>query len=341
MEELIKDIKITPIIDSIHFTKISDEDYFSSQYGSYISNSRLGLINPDQDGTPEKFFEGFAANKIYSDSLVFGSLLHQGLLQPEYFDLCTTIDRPSGKVGHLSDVILSWNKKEYTEEDYHKAAIEVDYYHGILSEKRLAKLKEVIDPYIAARRQYDKENTDKENMYADPSMREKYNICMSNLLNDKDIQKLLHPKGLFQDPFVSNEQALLLDVKVSMPDKKDFIISLKSKVDNCVIDFESDTITINDLKTTSPPLDFFEQAIDRYHYYREMAMYAYLLQIYCRKTYNMEKITMKSNFLLIHTQGDYETGIYSMTPNLWEKGFKEFQDLLKLVAYYVANGYSL
>ena len=52
---MLKDIKITPLIETIKFLEISDEEYFSEAYSDYISNSRLKLINPEQGGSPEAY----------------------------------------------------------------------------------------------------------------------------------------------------------------------------------------------------------------------------------------------------------------------------------------------
>ena len=51
-----KDVKIKPILDTLRLEDISDEVYFSEKYADYVSNSRLSYINPDQDGSPEKYF---------------------------------------------------------------------------------------------------------------------------------------------------------------------------------------------------------------------------------------------------------------------------------------------
>ena len=63
-------IRVSPIMDSLVIDKITDEVYFSEKYADYISNSRLKLINPDQGGSPEQYFEGFSG--IYSDALIQG-----------------------------------------------------------------------------------------------------------------------------------------------------------------------------------------------------------------------------------------------------------------------------
>ena len=57
-------------MDTLRLQKISDEVYFSERYANYISNSRLSLINPSQEGSPEKFFAGF--KPIYSAAFDLG-----------------------------------------------------------------------------------------------------------------------------------------------------------------------------------------------------------------------------------------------------------------------------
>ena len=43
------DFQIVPIGSSIRRVEMDDETYFSPTYSGYVSNSRLGLINPEQD----------------------------------------------------------------------------------------------------------------------------------------------------------------------------------------------------------------------------------------------------------------------------------------------------
>ena len=53
----------------------------------------------------------------------------------------------------------------------------------------------------------------------------------------------------------------------------------------------------------------------------------------------MEKPTIKGNFLVVETIPNYLSGVVPMTPKLYKEGIKEFQHLIKLVAFYVMNGY--
>ena len=67
-------------MDTLRLQKISDEEYFSKKYSNYISNSRLGLINPEQDGSPEKFFAGF--KPIYSAAFDLGNMIKEFVAVP-------------------------------------------------------------------------------------------------------------------------------------------------------------------------------------------------------------------------------------------------------------------
>jgi hypothetical protein len=59
------------ILDSISIIKISDEEYFSN-YKNYISNSALNMLDPNKDGSIEKFLAGFKDS--YSSSFELGTL---------------------------------------------------------------------------------------------------------------------------------------------------------------------------------------------------------------------------------------------------------------------------
>lgn len=53
--EVIKQIKITPLLDTLKLENISDDIYFSEYRKDFISNSRLGVLK--KEGA-KAFFEG-------------------------------------------------------------------------------------------------------------------------------------------------------------------------------------------------------------------------------------------------------------------------------------------
>ena len=58
----LKEIKLEPLLDTLTLTQISDDNYFSEKYSKYVSNSRLGKLNPKQGGSPEQFFAPFVSS---------------------------------------------------------------------------------------------------------------------------------------------------------------------------------------------------------------------------------------------------------------------------------------
>lgn len=325
-------IEIIPLLDTLRLQKIDDSVYFSNRYNGYISNSRLSLINPEQNGSPEKFFEGF--KPTYSEAFSLGSNIHALTLQDDLFLLVDSVDKPTAKMGALADRLYPiFLLGEITDNDIIQEAIKVDYYKGNLNEKKLSDVRTKCIPYWTSRRQFESTyNRDKELIYSDPKSRETVLNCVKALKSNKYIQDLLHPTDVLGNYLISeNEQAILLDVKVIMPDKSEFILSLKAKLDNYTIDTLSNVITVNDVKTTFDIVSNFNLAIQKFHYYREMAVYCWLLSLYAKKFYNLNKFTIKSNFLVVQTQSNYYTKVIPMTKKLFASGFNEFKYLLSLV----------
>lgn len=334
----LSEIKITPIIESLRLENIDDDVYFSEKFANYISNSRLKDIDPDEEGTPEKFFT--EVPRLYSDSLYFGSAVHELVLQPDAFYLVEDVDRPTAKAGYMADELYNPSGVTPTDDEIIEASSKIGYYKDKMNDKRITELRSKCNAYWRNRALYEMKHTDetKTAVYLDPKSRDKLKGCLSALEKNKEIQKLLHPEGMSEEPIVGNETAILMDVLVEAPGNKPFILKLKSKLDNYSIDKESNTITVNDLKTTGKYITEFDKAVEKYHYHREMGMYTWLLSLYCKHKLGMDKPIVKSNFLAVETFPDYYTKVSPMTSQLFKQGFEEFKKLLKLVAFYCCDG---
>lgn len=334
-------IKITPLIDTLHLEKISDEIYFSKQYSNYISNSRLSLINPEQDNDPKAFFEGLSKHSKYSDALIFGSAVHQLCLQPDLFYLCFDVDRPTSKAGFMADELYNQFKdKDPTDEAIITASNKIDYYKDKMNDKRISELREKCENYWKTRSEFEKNiSTHKTPIYLDPKSRERVQQCIHALGRNKKIKDLLNPKGFIDTPISENEQAILLDIKVEIPDNNPFILKLKAKLDNYTIDKETNTIVINDVKTIGKVLSYFEDNFEKFRYYRELAIYSWLLSLCAKKFYGLDNCIIKSNCLVVSTIPDYYTKVYELSKKDFIKGWNEFKNLIRLVAYYVSTEY--
>ena len=228
----LSDIKLRPLLDTLKLEKISDAVYFSEQYSGYVSNSRLGLLNPRQEGTPEKFFAGFKPAG-YAPALEMGSAVHELVLQPEAFELAEDLGKPTAKLGAVADVLYPvFLEGEVTINDVKRASDKIDYYKDKISMERFREVIAKCTPYWEARQKQEFDLTSKERIFLDAKTREVVMSCVEALNNNKSVQNLLHPMGLTEDPISENEQAILLDVEAECPNGKKFIIRLKSKIDN-------------------------------------------------------------------------------------------------------------
>ena len=337
----LSEIKLTPLLDTLQLIKISDAEYFSPKYGECISNSRLGLLNPRQGGSPESFFTGFKDEGFIS-SLVIGSAVHELVLQNESFELAPALGKPTAKMGAMADELYPvWLKHPIRTADITEASNKVNYYKGKLTPDRIKQVNEQCIPYWKARKKL-VSNSNKELIYLDDKSRDTVYNCVEALTNNQQVQELLHPSGLIDAPISLNENALLLDVQAECPNGKTFIMHLKAKLDNFTIDLESDTVVVNDVKTIGKVVSEIDSNISKYHYSRELAMYLFLLRLYVIKEYGIENPTMKANYLVVSTVPQYYTKVRAMTKKECYAGLHEFRTLLRYAAYQIGyNGYSL
>ena len=337
----LSEIKLTPLLDTLQLVKISDAEYFSPKYGEYISNSRLGLLNPRQGGSPESFFTGFKDEGFIS-SLVIGSAVHELVLQNESFELAPALGKPTAKMGAMADELYPvWLKHPIRTSDITEASNKINYYKGKLTHDRIKQVNEQCIPYWKARKKLIS-NSNKELIYLDDKSRDTVYNCVEALTNNPQVQELLHPSGLIDAPISLNENALLLDVQAECPNGKTFIMHLKAKLDNFTIDLESDTVVVNDVKTIGKVVSEIDSNISKYHYSRELAMYLFLLRLYVIKEYGIENPTMKANYLVVSTVPQYYTKVRAMTKKECYEGLHEFRTLLRYAAYQIGyNGYSL
>ena len=335
----LSEIQIKPLLETLQLVDITDEEYFGPKYRGYISNSRLTLINPEQDGSPEMYFEGLGKHSKYSDSLVFGSAVHCLVLQPNSFILIESVDRPTAKAGFMADELypIFCENSVVTMDEVIAASDKIDYYKGKMDADKTDALRIKCENYYAQRIAYEWGSNfieDKNPIYLDTKSRDKLKLCLESVEQNEEIQKLLHPAYIINEPISLNEQTVLLDVELVFPDGKTLILKLKAKLDNFTIEKDNDIVTLNDLKTTGHYLTQFEESWERYHYYRQMGMYGWLLMLVAKQIYNIENPVMKSNMLLISTVPQFKAGVFEVTKNEMLRGFEEFKRLLRMVGIY-------
>lgn len=352
--------KIEFLIETLQSKNISDNEYFSDEYKQYVSNSKLKLINPCEGGSPQKFAEGIQSS--YNPSFEFGSAVHQLVLQPDEFELIDYNDKPSAKLGLFIDKIIEFRKQGFSINDsINKASYKADYYKGKLTKKIIKTaiqkgLKYYYD--VVFNNLYDNQ-IGKTSIILSEKLKNSVIDCINSVYKNNTIKYLLHHQNLIEEISYINEQALFIDIAVTLPNNEVVIIPFKLKFDNYSIDPEKGIITLNDLKTTGKPVSYFmgnfvdilddkgiktgEQWINgsfqNYCYYRQMGIYMMILQLYCKYVLELEGYIYKSNMMVIESTPEYRSSVFPVSQAYIKEGLKEFKELICRVAWHEKYGY--
>jgi len=350
--------KVELIKDSIERINMSDEEYFSEKYKNYISNSKLSLINPEQDGSPKKFKEGI--KQEFNSSFDLGTAVHGLILEPEKYILSEFRNKPSAKLGLFVDKIYKYRKEGLS--IYNSmllASEEADYYNNKLSYKIIrSAIQKGIEYYIGLVNGIKKDELGRGVFVLSDKQRGDCLECVNSIKNNKSIQKLLYYKNEFAlvDSEIHNEDALFAEIKVTFPFNFDqptlgdhmVKLKIKMKADNWI--FDGEKLTLNDLKTTGRPLTFFKDSTEinesgeivkvkgsftKYNYYRQMSFYLWILAAYLNK----DKIKMEANMMVVETVPKYSSDVIKVSVSDIKKGMKELKELLCRVAYCEIYGY--
>jgi len=352
--------KIQFLIETVRKEDISDEVYFSSKYSTYSSNSKLSYINPAQEGSPEKYKAGLKSG--FNSSFDLGSAVHALFLQSENFILSNYEEKPTAKLGVFINEIYKARKKEHTiKESLEIASDKADYYKGKLSDKIIkTAIQKGLPYYIAMMNDLYLDEFGRNVIVLNKKQLEECKSCISNLKSNDKIYQNLFMQNFWDTCVIANEEALFIDVLITLPDNQEVVIPMKLKLDNYRIDPSEKVIYLNDLKTSGKNVNYFmggnipvfdenqeksgEQWIDgsfqKYHYYRQIAFYLVVLQIYLQ-TQGYVGYTYKANMAVVQTLPEYNSKLFEVPEKYIKLGMEEFKELICRVAFHEINGYDV
>lgn len=359
-------IKIEFLTDTAtRLENIPDDDYFGPAYKDYISNSQLKLINPEEGGAPTRFLEGFVGDS--SPALELGSAVHQMILEKDKYFL-SPVDKPSGKVGLICDTFHIFKSVEglSEREALIKACEEHDYYKGKMTDKKYEDLLIKGEEYLS----FLTIKTETPGVIIlTEQQKEKLDGCLNSVKKNNLIMDLLFPDDIISNNIKSyHEDVMTMHFKAIIPNGEfddpffDEVIELKlkAKIDNWSIDFDNKLVTLNDIKTTGKPLNTFpgiasqttnskgdtydtfnKGSFQTYHYYRQFALYLFILKKYVEKEYEIDDTwRFRVNVLVVETNKPYMSHVFHVGNKWITTGYHEFINLLKRVSYHKLKGFN-
>jgi len=264
--------------------------------------------------------------------LVEGSLLHCLLLEPEKFDEKFIMSPSKLPTGNNLDIV---NKtfQVYSEQDDETLTLS-DFSQQILSilvsinlhqslktdEQRLEKIltPENIDYFDFLKARGNR-------AIIDSAIKIKADESIEYLKADEQVMNLM----CLNSPSTFNELELKMDMQgVSF--------GLKGIVDNVVIDKESETIFVNDLKTTSKPLLKFKDTLEFYRYDLQAAIYYTLARRYVKEQFP-ELTNFKVVFTFIVIDSFNLVYPYQVSQSTMKDWIKNLSDALRAARFHYDN----
>jgi hypothetical protein len=264
--------------------------------------------------------------------LVEGSLLHCLLLEPEKFDEKFIISPSKLPTGNNLDIV---NKtfQVYSEQDDDTLNLS-DFSQQILSilvsinlhqslktdEQRLEKIltPENIDYFDFLKARGNR-------AIIDSAIKIKADESIEYLKADEQVMNLM----CLNSPSTFNELELKMDMQgVSF--------GLKGIVDNVVIDKESETIFVNDLKTISKPLLKFKDTLEFYRYDLQAAIYYTLARQYVKEQFP-ELTNFKVVFTFIVIDSFNLVYPYQVSQSTMKDWIKNLSDALRAARFHYDN----
>ena len=328
---------------------LSDEEYFKRPG---ISNSRLKFINPKEGGSPQLFKD--PPRFEHKPELDLGSAVHQLILQKEDYVLSEYDGKPSGKCGLFVDYVYKFRTEgKSIEESIKLASQQADYYKDSLTPKRIRTAIQSGLDYYLRKRNNEFIALNKQVIVLPKTQLETCQKCLKSFNNNAGIQNILRD-NIFDPKEYLNEIALFSDIEVILPNGSSVPLKVKGKFDSVVIDPETKTVYLNDLKTTSKPTEYFmgtvltnEEGIEEafngtfehHHYYRQLGLYAFMLQMYLDHCLYKSNYDIKCNIFAVETTGDNRSQLFKINNSYIQYGLQEFKELICRVAYHIVYGY--
>lgn len=345
---------------------VSDEDYFGEKYAYYVSNSNLKHINPEEGGTAYKFSH---RQSFTSDSVELGSAVHRAVLEGDKYVLAE-VSKPSGKLAAIVEKAVQLyhvNKGRTYDKLMLQAMLDLDYYGESRTTARA-------DTAIENGREYfdflvQTKDTSGLIILA-PEQREKFMKAIASIKENRDIEALLHPSDSIFNILHFSEDVLTASqlVKIQEGIGERFVtIPIKCKIDNWTIDFDNKVITLNDLKTSSYPIQnfmgrwskvsepiepgslivrdvdkFTPGSFQKWHYQRQMAMYSAMLIAHCEEEYKIDTLDgwqVKVNMIVAETIAPYNAYSFEVNDHWLLAGYTELERVMGRVAWHTINGF--
>tara|TARA_R110002020_G_scaffold208452_6_gene414196 strand:- start:6089 stop:7189 length:1101 start_codon:yes stop_codon:yes gene_type:complete len=303
----------------------------------HISHSSLGALS-----VSPLYFRKYKEKELEeykSRSLDLGSAIHCYVLRPtdfnsEYFT--NDVAPVGGMMGTFIETLVAIEKDDFEGLDGRFSDNTLDDIYILAYEQ--AGFKTKIETVI---KNFEKpENQEYYNLlrkhYGMIHLSSKEFSTLVNCNNAIIYHKLcnaLFVKSPLDNRLCFNEKEVLFSTDDTIFKSDNYEFKIKSIIDRLVVDRDSKTIYLIDLKTTSSSVYNFESSYRKYAYYRQLALYKQSL-IAALPGIGVADYTIKCYIVAVQTTGLNECVVYEPSEKDLKKGEKEIQSLIDRLVWH-------
>lgn len=313
---------------------IEDNIYYSIKA---ISNSSLSNINPEQDGSPQKYkkFIDGDLDQLNSLSLDRGKLLHKWVEDRTSFEVSDIVEPPEMAVAWCKEVLrlchefqaINFDDIQLPTEDIIVAAKNNTgvYTSTKKRETILEKFKDFNEYYNFIKNPSDKITLTKQT-------KEVLVNCYGSLYSHK-----IAKKYLFDEFSEFNKACMIFNEKAIYFDYLDE--KCKALLDKLIIDPVNKECYIIDLKTTAKSTSKYLSTFIKWRTYRQLAFYTTAVKSLMLELgfTDIHEYVIKPVIIAVETTGLYNTQVFQIEKDWIEKGKEEFIALIRRIKFHKKN----
>lgn len=343
-----------------------------------ISNSSLSYLEPEIGGSIQKFLSFFdkQAEKLESKGIENGKLIHLYAEKPNEFAVAK-IPRPDGSIAAMADEFyrLKTNLQEAIKNNITESRpenlVDISFTSDLKTEsgrsaeildtkaayKKLSELLQLPIEVVVGLFRLSRTNTDSYKSYKEKTLVDKFiSECIDYLKQAEDLEGKLTltvaTKELVENCIASLRSNELANKFFGLGGSFDSNIIIKeldiyfellgckckSRLDNIYVDLINKIIYINDLKTTSKPLALFQDTLEYYRYYRQLAFYKRALLKFIKNNHSdlkelgggidLNEFSIFCSIVAIETTGNFECQVFTLDESYITKGEEEIKKLI-------------
>jgi len=306
-----------------------DAFYKEKFYFSYSSISKLLF-------SPAAFYNHYVLKQredVVAPHLVSGRVLHCLLFEPEKYD-DNFISMPGKIPTDSQKKIIDNIFRKYLEINNNTLSL-TDFSDDILTELLTANLYQSLKTDL---QRTEKILTEENKNYftflidsqdktiVDEPTLNNCKLGVEALKSNEEVRSLLQLDKSETDVHIESYSELPIEV-----DAEHLPFGFKGILDNIVIDKESKTIFINDLKTTGKPLVDFPESVQYYKYWVQAMVYVKLTyDKFLKDLPDLNEWNLYFTFVVIDKYNQvYPFQVSMETMAIWQQDFEELTDILK------------